>query len=55
MSRRGYRTMLRIESFARCQGCVLCIVLVPGLRLQTDPYMPYLSMTSAAAGCHHGK
>ena len=41
MSTRGYRTMLRIESFAKCQGCSLCIVLVPGLRLQTDPCMAY--------------
>ena len=29
MSRRGYRTMFRSESFPSCQGCSLCIVPAP--------------------------
>ena len=41
MSRMGYRTMFRSESFPSCQGCSLCIVKAPGLRLQTGPCMPY--------------
>ena len=41
MSRRGYRTMFRSESFPSCRGCRLCIVPAPGFWLQTGPCMPY--------------
>ena len=41
MSRRGYRTMFRSESFPSCQGCSLSIVPAPDSGWQTGLCMPY--------------
>ena len=46
---KGYRTMLRDESFPSCQGCGLCIVPAPGLCLQIGPCS---ALWPLVAGCH---